>query len=198
MMSKRQERAAHLRAKHPNTTGIYRRPGPEEVKPNPSLEFMLNRTEQFADETLGRSESTPEAKANAREARLLVEDLRMLLANPSVEKTPSLVRNWGRLVATYAMATGAMMERLWVRRAEDYALHGRDVAAARVKGGEATGGKRRASSCNWRPGAQVLAEQVWKRHPDWSKSRVAAAIADDVGIAAATIRQRIKTPKKLN
>jgi hypothetical protein len=200
MSARRQERIERLRAKFPDITGMYRRPGPGEAMPTPSLEWMLERAERLARLATASAEASPEAKENGTDILDWIAELRhglAILDDPCVIP----IRNGIRRLISIAWAVGGLDERLYVREREHYALAGREMADARVKGGEATAGVRRADSRNWRAMAQALAEEVWQRHPGWSKAQVARQIAGKAGIegiAVRTIREHIRKPKKVD
>jgi hypothetical protein len=189
---RKKERRDRLWAKFSDTTGIYRRPPAGEPRPHPTLEQMLGLAGEWAEQTRGREASAPEAKANAEELLARVRLLRNLLRRCRAEDAAFVIE-----VASHAMASGMMTERLYVRgTGEDLALTGLEMTKARVMGGELVGGARRAKRLDWVPKAQEEAEAVWGKRPDLTKTAVAKQIAAKVGMAAGTIRQHIRKPAK--
>lgn len=59
-------------------------------------------------------------------------------------------------------------------------------------GGQLGAQRRRIDAANWEKAFQNHADEVWCRHPNWSKARVASEVAKLTGRPPNTIRQAIK------
>ncbi len=81
----------------------------------------------------------------------------------------------------------------------DQAEHGRKRLKNLAQSRELHNARRSIAAAMEHSRWQTAAEEIWQRHPNWSKANVATELAKHeafVGASSSTIRQRIKKPDK--